>query len=65
MGLRPLVKLQAFGSQMAPVASQAILAGAVSDWNKENPAKAVQPGDRAESLRPKRCLWEGWAASSP
>ena len=26
--------------------AQAILAGAVSDWNKENPTKAVQPGDR-------------------
>eukprot|EP00913_Durusdinium_trenchii_P012136 g11398.t2 len=29
---------------------KAILAGAVSDWNKENPAKAVQPGDRVISV---------------
>ncbi|CAE7353707.1 nipblb, partial [Symbiodinium microadriaticum] len=25
---------------------KAILAGAVSEWNKENPTKSVQPGDR-------------------
>ena len=29
---------------------KAILAGAVSDWNKENPTKAVQPGDRVISV---------------
>lgn len=25
---------------------KAVLEGAVSEWNKENPTKAVQPGDR-------------------
>eukprot|EP00435_Cladocopium_sp_Y103_P027712 s3001_g6.t2 len=29
---------------------KAILAGAVHDWNKENPTKAVQPGDRVISV---------------
>ncbi|CAE7233683.1 Dnajb8 [Symbiodinium natans] len=29
---------------------KAILAGAVSDWNKENPTKSVQPGDRVISV---------------
>ncbi|CAJ1359111.1 unnamed protein product [Effrenium voratum] len=29
---------------------KAILAGAVSDWNKENPTLAVQPGDRVISV---------------
>ncbi|CAL1168805.1 unnamed protein product [Cladocopium goreaui] len=29
---------------------KAILAGAVHDWNRENPTKAVQPGDRVISV---------------
>jgi len=29
---------------------KAILAGAVSEWNKENPTKSVQPGDRVISV---------------
>ena len=33
-----------------PATRKAILAGAVSDWNKENPTLAVQPGDRAMAL---------------
>ena len=28
------------------VRRKAVLEGAVSEWNKENPTKAVQPGDR-------------------
>ena len=42
--------------------AQAILAGAVSDWNKENPTKAVQPGDRVHGdpgmkMDSKREIW--------